>query len=237
LVSGGAEPLLSIRAVVFDLYGTLTEDFGRTGHDAVLVQMATVLSLSVGDFIAAWSEASARRTLGDFATVEECITHICTTLGAQPDAERIEAAVEMRVGCIRESLQPRDDAVETLSRLKSLGMLTALIADCSLEVPMLWSLTPFAPLVDSALFSSREGLRKPDLMLYQRACDRLSVAPAECLYVGDGKSRELSGAQAGGMTAVLFAPGSMNGNYTSLEAASWQGQRIVALNELMDLVD
>ena len=39
------------------------------------------------------------------------------------------------------------------------------------------------------------------------------------------------------MTAVLFAPGSMNGNYTSLEAASWQGQRIVALNELMDLVD
>ena len=55
-----------------------------------------------------------------------------------------------------------------------------------------------------------EGLRKPDSMLYQRACDRLSVAPAECLYVGDG-------------------------NYTSLEAASWQGQRIVALKELMDL--
>ena len=125
----------------------------------------------------------------------------------------------------------------TLSRLKSLGMLTALIADCSLEVPMLWSQTPFAPLVDSALFSSREGLRKPDSMLYQRACDRLSVAPAECLYVGDGNSRELSGAQAAGMTAVLFAPGSMNGNYTSLEAASWQGQRIVALKELMDLVD
>ena len=53
MVSGGAELLLSSRAVVFDLYGTLTEDFGRTGHDAVLVQMATVLSLSVGDFIAA----------------------------------------------------------------------------------------------------------------------------------------------------------------------------------------
>ncbi len=79
--------------------------------------------------------------------------------------------------------------VMTLSRLKSLGMLTALIADCSLKVSMLWSQTPFAPIVDLALFSSREGLRKPDSMLYQRACDRLSVAPAECLYVGDGNSR------------------------------------------------
>jgi len=59
-----------------------------------------------------------RRTTGGFATLEECLTHICNVLGTQVDAERIEAAVELRVSCICANLRPRDDAVETLTRLK-----------------------------------------------------------------------------------------------------------------------
>ena len=103
---------------------------------------------------------------------------------------------------------------------------------------MLWSQTPFAALIDTALFSSREKLCKPDAALYLRACERLGVTPEQCLYVGDGNSRELSGAQAVGMTAVLIAvPGEVHYDYGQLEAASWQGMRIAALKDLMDLVD
>ena len=229
---------MSIRAVVFDLYGTLIEDLGRDGYDELLEQMAAVLSLSADDFSTVWREVSNQRTIGGFATVEECIAHICYALGAQVDAERLEAAVELRVGYIRAKLRPREDAVETLTRLKSFGLQTALISDCSLEVPMLWSETPFAPLIDTALFSSREGLCKPDAALYHRACERLHVAPEQCLYVGDGNSQELSGAKAVGMTAVLIAvPGAVSYDYGRLEAADWQGQRVAALSELMDLVD
>ena len=43
--------------------------------------------------------------------------------------------------------------------------------------------------------------------MYLTACERLRVEPEECLYVGDGGSRELTGAAAVGMTAVrLVAP-------------------------------
>ena len=229
---------MSIRAVVFDLYGMLTEDLGRDGYDALLRQMAAVLLLSADGFSAAWCQVGSRLTTGGFATLEEGLTHICNVLGTQADAERIEAAVELRVGYIRANLRPRDDAVETLTRLKSLGLKIALISDCGLEVPMLWSETPFAPFVDTALFSSREGLCKPEAVLYLRACERLGVLPEECLYVGDGNGQELSGAKAVGMTAVLIAvPGAVHYDYGRLEAASWQGPRVAALSDLMNLVD
>ena len=214
---------MKYQAVVFDLYGTLIEDQLRKGRDALLVQMAAVLSLPADDFAAAWEQTGDQRTTGGFDTLEECVAHICQALGARPDAERIEAAVELRVGYIRARLRPRDDAVETLTRLKSLGRKTALISDCGLEVPMLWSETLFFSLFDTVLFSSREGRRKPDPVLYRRACERLGVEPGGCLYVGDGNSRELSGAESY--------------DYGALEAGGWRGERIGALREIMELVN
>ncbi len=130
---------MSIRAFAFDLYGTLIEDLGRDSHDALLRQMAAVLLLSADGLSAAWRQVGNRRTTGGFDTLEECLTHICNVLGTQVDAERIEAAVELRVGYIFANLRPRDDAVETPTRLKRLSPKIALISDCGLEVPMLWS--------------------------------------------------------------------------------------------------
>ena len=89
---------MKYQAVVFDLYGTLIEDQLRKGRDALLVQMAAVLSLPADDFAAAWEQTGDQRTTGGFDTLEECVAHISQALGARPDAERIEAAVELRVG-------------------------------------------------------------------------------------------------------------------------------------------
>jgi len=41
--------------------------------------------------------------------------------------------------------------------------------------------------------------------MYRLACTGLAVTPAECLYVGDGGSGELTGAAAVGMRPVLLA--------------------------------
>jgi putative hydrolase of the HAD superfamily len=229
---------MSYRAVVFDLYGTLVDDLPREEYREVLSRMAEMFSLSADEFVEAWQQTGARRTVGDFTTVEECIAHVCHALGVEVDAERIEAAVELRVGFTRAHLIPRDDAVETLTRLKSTGLKIGLISDCGLEVPMLWSEMPFAPLIDAPIFSSREGLRKPDPQIYHRVCERLKVKAGECLYVGDGNSQELSGATVVGMKAVLIeVPGAVSYDYGQLEAGSWQGARIAALGEIVNLVD
>ncbi|HIG54303.1 MAG TPA: hypothetical protein EYQ18_10055 [Candidatus Handelsmanbacteria bacterium] len=56
---------MSIRAFVFDLYGTLIEDLGRDGYDALLRQMAAVLLLSADGFSAGWRrwETDGRRVV------------------------------------------------------------------------------------------------------------------------------------------------------------------------------
>ncbi|MBR6850566.1 MAG: HAD-IA family hydrolase, partial [Lachnospiraceae bacterium] len=61
---------------------------------------------------------------------------------------------------------------------------------------------PLFPFFDVALISYEQGLCKPDEELFRRMTDALQVSPEECLYVGDGGSRELYAARDYGMQAV-----------------------------------
>lgn len=54
------------------------------------------------------------------------------------------------------------------------------------------------------LISEAEGLRKPETALFLRAADRLGVAPAQCLFVGDNPVADVMGAMKAGMRAVWF---------------------------------
>lgn len=61
----------------------------------------------------------------------------------------------------------------------------------------------------------------------------LGVEPGECLYVGDGGSRELTGAQALGMAAVrLAAPEEDPADAVDHDAA-WTGDLVSDLGELL----
>src|SRR4029077_20835051 len=57
-------------------------------------------------------------------------------------------------------------------------------------------------LMDEVLISEREGLRKPDCKIFERALQRLRVAPAEAWYVGDHPLVDVHGAFEAGLTAV-----------------------------------
>ena len=45
-------------------------------------------------------------------------------------------------------------------------------------------------------------MKKPDACIYEEASKRLGMDMAECLFVGDGGSNELTGAVNAGMEAV-----------------------------------
>lgn len=51
-------------------------------------------------------------------------------------------------------------------------------------------------------YTIEEGLCKPDPELFRRMTEALGVMPSECLYVGDGGSRELFAARDAGMHPV-----------------------------------
>lgn len=57
-------------------------------------------------------------------------------------------------------------------------------------------------LMDEVLISEREGLRKPDRKIFERALGRLRVVPAEAWYVGDHPLVDVQGAFEAGLTPV-----------------------------------
>jgi HAD superfamily hydrolase (TIGR01509 family) len=54
-----------------------------------------------------------------------------------------------------------------------------------------------------ALSSGAEGIRKPDLLIYRRASDRLGVEPRHCLFLDDTETH-IRGARESGMQTVFW---------------------------------
>jgi len=60
---------------------------------------------------------------------------------------------------------------------------------------------------DTVLISESEGVRKPDLAIFQRALERCGVEPCQALFVGDYPEMDVAGAVHAGLTAVWkFVP-------------------------------
>ncbi|KZL18699.1 Pyrimidine 5'-nucleotidase YjjG [Pseudovibrio axinellae] len=64
-------------------------------------------------------------------------------------------------------------------------------------------------LVDAYLICQAEGLRKPDIAIFQRAANQLGVEAQDCLFVGDNPKADILGAQSAGMKAAWFDNGAL----------------------------
>jgi putative hydrolase of the HAD superfamily len=224
---------MKFNAVIFDLFGTLVNDFvSATGQ--MNTELAAALEVPFDPFMQLWRQTSEMRTIGAFQTVEESIDHVCGLMGVAVTAEQMSKAVEIRLRHTRRALEPRPNAVVTVAQAKDRGHKLGLLSNCSIEIPILWPETAFAGLIDSAIFSSRERVKKPDPRIYHLACERLGVKPADCLYVADGENHELTAAAAVGIHPVLIrtaAPDSLG--ELRREAREWQGEAISTLPEIL----
>ena len=227
---------MKFEAVIFDLFGTLVDDFA-TSVGQTYPELASALEVSYEQFMQLWRETSEMRTMGEFQTVEASIEYVSGLMGAQVTGEQMTKAVEIRLRHTRQALKPRPDAVATLKQTKSKGYKIGLISNCSIEIPILWPETEFADLVESPIFSSRERLKKPDPRIYHLACERLGVMPQHCLYIADGENHELTAAAKVGLHSVLIRNSSRdNGKELLREAREWQGTAITALPEVIKVV-
>jgi len=227
---------MKFAAVIFDLFGTLVDDF-VSSVGPMPVELAGALEVPREPFLQVWRETSAMRTDGTFQTVEASLQHVCDAIGARVGAEQMTKAVNLRLDQIRRSLAPKPDAIKTIERLKEAGYKIGLLSNCSIEIPILWPKTPFAALVDAAVFSSRERLKKPDPRIYHLACARLGVAPESCLYIADGENYELTTAAKIGLRPILIRnPKSQSRRHLFQEAEAWPGETVSALAEVPKLL-
>jgi len=226
-------------AVIFDLFGTLINNFSIQEHEDVLRQMASVVSAPSEDFVQLWYDTFNERCTGVFQSVEANIDHVCRELGVILEDSQRSLATRIRLNLTVRSMIPVPGATEMLSHLKLHGYKTGLISDCSTEIPDIWESTLFAPLIDVAIFSCRAGIKKPDSRIYLLAAEQLGIQPEDCLYIGDGSSQELTGASAVGMHPVLIRDpdeDSTEIHRVDAEAEEWDGPVISSLKEVLDLV-
>lgn len=225
-------------AIIFDLFGTLVDNFSRREYESVLAEMASVLGAPPDDFMRLWSDTGAQRFLGILPSPEGNIEYVCRELGVRPSEVSKKLAARIRYALTRRYVVPRSDAIEVLSYLKSAGYKIGLISDCSSETTTVWRDTAFVPLFDATVFSCLAGVKKPDPRIYLLATGQLAVRPEECLYIGDGSSHELTGAANVGMHPVLIrVPYEDEPGTHRIDPEEWDGPRIKSLTEILTLLE
>jgi putative hydrolase of the HAD superfamily len=226
------------RAVVFDLFGTLVDNFITSEYLQVLEEMSAILGAPVDRFSQLWRDTFNLRTNGTHKTHQESIRHICHETGVPVTEEQIEKAAAIRLDYTIKTLIPRPDTLSTLHQLRASGYKLALISDCSPETPAAWPQTPFNGVFHVAIFSCAAGVKKPNPRIYNMACEHLGIKAADCLYVGDGSSHELTGAREVGMHPVQILDPRENADTHFIEREeNWTGPKISYLKEVLDLVE
>jgi putative hydrolase of the HAD superfamily len=220
------------RAVLFDFFGTLTHAVRRGPAHA---HIARWLGCDPAALTAALDCSFATRACGGFGSPAKALRRVIEDAGARPSEDRLAAALSARLAAVRADTRLRTEAVPVLAALRERGLRTALISDCCHELPQIMPTLPIAALLDAFVYSIELGVCKPDPEMYLAACRQLDVSPEECLYVGDGGSRELTGAEALGMTAVRLAAPDLAGHLRFNGETGWTGHTARSLWEAVAL--
>ena len=227
---------MKFKAVIFDLFGTLVDNFRKVAYDEVYALMATELDAPYEEFRNAFGYSFTDRCIGRYESIEENIAASCKEIGIQPSNSQIQSAADHRYAFALKTLQADDDVLKTLEALGEVGYRIGLITDCGPDVPKLWNRSPLSGTIETSLFSCLEKIKKPNQEIYQRACERLGLGPDVCVYVGDGSSQEMTGAAEAGFLPILKRIDLSDVYDTRPDIANWQGLSVDRIDELPDLL-
>jgi putative hydrolase of the HAD superfamily len=222
------------RAVLFDFFGTLTQAVIRGPWHAAIARR---LGCEPDQFTAILDDSFEARASGRLGGPRATMRWACQQLGAQPSAKRLRAAARARVAAVWADTCLRSDSEPVLAAIRARGLRTCVISDCGHELPAFLPVLPLAPLLDTCVYSVDVGVCKPHPAMYLTACERLGVAPQECLYVGDGGSRELTGAIDVGMRAVRLAAPDLTGHLVFSPDRAFAGPTLQSLTQVVELID
>ena len=188
------------KAVVFDLFETLITEWGHKKYTKR--EMCADLGVDKAAFDPFWEEKEEERYIGKIS-FEDSILYACEQCGKKPEQEIFEKVIAERVRtkaeCFR-FIQP--ELFQLLKALREQGLKTAILSNCSSEEVTVIRESELYQYFDEVILSFEVGMKKPDACIYEEALRRLGIMPDECIFVGDGGSRELEGAKSAGIKAV-----------------------------------
>ena len=188
-----------IKAVIFDMFETLITHYESPLYFGA--QMAADAGIPLERFQSLWRSTEYDRSIGK-VTVDEVVEMILRENNCYSDA-RVQELVGKRIQAKEECFHHLHvEIIPMLRSLKEQGIKIGLISNCFSEEAKVIRESELFPYFDAVFLSNEQEICKPDKEIYRRCMEALSVQPQECVYVGDGGSRELETAQELGMKAV-----------------------------------
>ena len=96
------------------------------------------------------------------------------------------------------------ETAETLRDLEARGVSLAVISNWDRRLPEILRALDLIDAFDVVTVSAIEGVEKPAPEIFERTLDRLGVAPASTIHVGDSPLEDYRGAEDAGLTALLI---------------------------------
>jgi putative hydrolase of the HAD superfamily len=97
------------------------------------------------------------------------------------------------------------DAHEALAVLRAEGRRVAVASNFDARLPAILAGLGLDALLDAVWLPRDAGTAKPDPAFFARACERLGVAPAAAVAVGDDPEDDLAAAESAGLAAIDVA--------------------------------
>jgi putative hydrolase of the HAD superfamily len=194
-------------AVLLDALGTLVELqppaprlralLAAEGFSVTEERAAAGFRAEIAYYVEHHLEGATREALSELR--DRCAAALLDAL----DLPGLDRAVARRAMLDALEFTPYTDAVPALKALRAAGHRLAIVSnwDCSLGD---W-LEPagLIALVDGVVTSAATGVAKPDPAIFRRALELLGVEAANAVHVGDSLDKDIDGARAAGIRAVL----------------------------------
>ena len=190
-----------IKAIYFDLFFTLiipAYDKENSEFDIVNLSMYEWEKYAENEYL--YQERALGFVKSEMEIIEKIVANIPFEI-SEAQKEKVLIAREKRMKTALKSVS--ENIKDVLKVLKSKNIKIGLISNADIIDCKYWKQSRIASFFDDAIFSCNVGFLKPDKRIYELAMQHLNVLPSECLFVGDGGSKELYGAKAVGMKTVF----------------------------------
>ncbi len=230
LIEGDIYSPRPIRAVLFDFFGTLTKAVMRGTEYEHVARTLGSDGQALGKVL---DETFYARATGKFGAIPDAVRKLAARLGITITDAQVKAVCAARFAALRHDASLRDDAIDTLLSLRARGIRVGVVTDCTAELPAAWLDLEVSRYVQAVAFSSETGVCKPHPLMYRTACEALDVSPEECLYVGDGGSRELTGALSVGLRPLRLTAPDSAWHLSHNPERDWRGPTIESLSQVL----
>jgi putative hydrolase of the HAD superfamily len=191
-----------VRAVLFDLWGTLVYNIPRATNFHEVISACGVSPELLWKTWREYNEASLR---GHIRSGEERARLVLQKLERPPEV--IEYATPLLAEFERQNRTAEvhfyPGVEDMLVKLRQMGLKVGLVSNSNYVTPPVVERLDLRRKLDLTILSCEVGMAKPQVEIFLMAAQRLKVETHQCLFVGDGGDREMEGAKLAGCTTAL----------------------------------